>query len=422
MIVRRRLGVSLSTFRDGSQRLRARLSMPRQGRVSWWLSSKPAPSDVWDAGAMRFHRGSDTAERANREIESLAAAVDEVFGRYELIERRVPTLQEAKRDIDEVLGLSTPAEDLRLRVSEVFKEFVTKQGERNGWASVTVDKFNVFAAHIEQFRPGLMLQDVDDALLEDYQRYMLEDLGFRNSTINKQVQMWRWFLRWAAAHGYYAGHSHETYRPRIKGVSASSHEIVYCTRDEVRRLMAYEPPASLRRIAKVRDVFVFCCFTGLRYSDVAKLRRCDVHGEEYISVVTKKTSDALRIELNAHSAAILRKYRDEAADPLSKALPVISNIKCNAYLKILGKEAGLDAMTRTLVYRGNERVEEFRPKWQLLTMHCARRTFVVTALQLGIPPEVIMRWTGHSSYEAMKPYVAIVDELKRRSMDKFDLF
>ena len=94
----------------------------------------------------------------------------------------------------------------------------------------------------------------------------------------------------------------------------------------------------------------------------------------------------------------------------------------NVYLKELGKAAGLDAMTRVVYFRGTERREEFFPKYELLTTHCARRTFVVTALQLGIPPEVIMRWTGHSSYEAMKPYVAIVDELKRRSMDKFNLF
>lgn len=56
----------------------------------------------------------------------------------------------------------------------------------------------------------------------------------------------------------------------------------------------------------------------------------------------------------------------------------------------------------------------------IVQQHVARRTFVVTALYLGIPAEVIMRYTGHSSFSAMKPYVAIVDELKRKSMDLFD--
>lgn len=66
--------------------------------------------------------------------------------------------------------------------------------------------------------------------------------------------------------------------------------------------------------------------------------------------------------------------------------------------------------------------EEVYPKWALLTTHCGRRTFVVTALRLGIPVEVIMRWTGHSSFEAMKPYAKIVDEVKEKSMSRFDNF
>ena len=93
----------------------------------------------------------------------------------------------------------------------------------------------------------------------------------------------------------------------------------------------------------------------------------------------------------------------------------------NDYLKELGQMAGLDEPTRIVYFKGDRRIDEYYPKWQLLTTHCARRTFVVTALQLGIPVEVIIRWTGHASYEAMKPYVAIVDDLKKKEMNKFNL-
>ncbi|PDP75522.1 hypothetical protein CLI79_03355 [Porphyromonas gingivalis] len=92
----------------------------------------------------------------------------------------------------------------------------------------------------------------------------------------------------------------------------------------------------------------------------------------------------------------------------------------NAHLKTLGQVVGLDEPTRIVFFKGNQRYEEVYPKWYLLTTHVGRRTFVVTALQLGIPVEVIMRWTGHSSFEAMKPYAKIVDELKEKSMAKFD--
>ena len=101
-------------------------------------------------------------------------------------------------------------------------------------------------------------------------------------------------------------------------------------------------------------------------------------------------------------------------------MPVISKVKMNARLKILGQVCGIDEPIRIVYFQGNERIEQVMPKWALLTTHCGRRTFVVTALQLGIPSEVIMKWTGHADMKAMKPYMAIVDELKERAMSRFN--
>ena len=183
-------------------------------------------------------------------------------------------------------------------------------------------------------------------------------------------------------------------------------------------LQEYQFKPGQQYLERVCDVFLFCCYTGLRYSDVAKLTRQDVK-TGFIQVVTQKTVDGLRIELNKYSQAILDKYKDVEFDN-NKALPVISNPKMNEYLKVLGKVCGLNELHRIVYFKGNARHEEVFPKSQLLTTHCARRTFVVTALQIGIPSEVIMRWTGHSDFKAMKPYVKIVDNLKKQEMSKFD--
>ena len=92
----------------------------------------------------------------------------------------------------------------------------------------------------------------------------------------------------------------------------------------------------------------------------------------------------------------------------------------NDYLKELGQICEINEPQKVVFYQGSKRRESVFPKWQLLTTHCGRRTFVVNALRLGIPSEVIIRWTGHSDFKAMKPYVKIVDELKKQSMAKFD--
>ena len=73
-------------------------------------------------------------------------------------------------------------------------------------------------------------------------------------------------------------------------------------------------------------------------------------------------------------------------------------------------------------FKGNKRYENVLPKCELLTTHSGRKTFICNAIRLGIPTNVIMEWTGHSDYKAMKPYIKIVDAVKEENMSKFDTF
>ena len=82
--------------------------------------------------------------------------------------------------------------------------------------------------------------------------------------------------------------------------------------------------------------------------------------------------------------------------------------------------AGIDEEIRVVSYKGNERIEERHPKYELVGTHTGRRTFIVNALSLGIPPNVVMKWTGHIDYKAMRPYIDIVDSIKAESMTKFN--
>ena len=140
--------------------------------------------------------------------------------------------------------------------------------------------------------------------------------------------------------------------------------------------------------------------------------------ESYIEVHTIKTSENFIIELNQQSKKILEKYRDMEGE---KALPVISNRKMNDYLKEVAQVAGINDLVTTTYYKGNVRFEETTPKYALLGTHAGRRTFVCNALALGIPPNIVMKWTGHSDYKSMKPYIDIADEMKASAMDKFNL-
>ena len=67
-------------------------------------------------------------------------------------------------------------------------------------------------------------------------------------------------------------------------------------------------------------------------------------------------------------------------------------------------------------YRAGQREEETRPTYDLIGTHAGRRTFICFALSSGIPPQVVMKWTGHSDYKAMKPYIDIAERTKADAM------
>ena len=97
-----------------------------------------------------------------------------------------------------------------------------------------------------------------------------------------------------------------------------------------------------------------------------------------------------------------------------------TNQKMNDYLKELAELAEINEPVRQTYYKGNERIDEVTPKYALLGTHAGRRTFICNALALGIPPQVVMKWTGHSDYKAMKPYIDIADDIKASAMSKFN--
>ena len=237
----------------------------------------------------------------------------------------------------------------------------------------------------------------------------------RNSTIGKQPSFLKWFLRWSFSQGLHSNNAYDTFRPKLKDTQK---KIIFLTWEELTKLREFEIPPAKQSLDRVRDVFLFQCFTGLRYSDVYNLRRSDIK-EDHIEVTTIKTSDSLVIELNKHSKAILEKYQDVVFED-DKALPVITNQKMNEYLKELTELAGINEPIRQTYYKGNERIDEVTPKYALLGTYAGRRTFICNALALGIPPQVVMKWTGHSDYKAMKPYIDIADDIKANAMSKFN--
>ena len=376
----------------------------------------------WDTDKQRVRNGctnklKQSASEINASLLGYYTEVQEIFKKFE-VEEIMPTPEQIKEAFN---ALHKPIEEVKPRKTtpnafyKVFDEFVRDCGRQNDWTDSTYEKFAAVKNHLMNFRDGLTFDFFDEKGLNDYVTYLRDVKEMRNSTIGKQLSFLKWFLRWAFKKGLHQNNAYDSYKPKLK---STQKKIIFLTWEELNKLREFEIPAAKQALDRVRDVFLFQCFTGLRYSDVFNLRRSDIKGD-HIEVTTVKTSDSLIIELNNHSKAILDKYKDVAFED-DKVLPVITNQKMNDYLKELAKLAGIDEPVRQTYYRGNERIDEVTPKYALLGTHAGRRTFICNALALGIPPQVVMKWTGHSDYKAMKPYIDIADDIKANAMSKFN--
>ena len=376
----------------------------------------------WDSDKQRVRNGCSNklkqpASEINASLLGYYTEVQEIFKKFE-VEEIMPTPEQIKEAFN---ALHKPIEEVKQRKStpnafyKAFDEFVRDCGRQNDWTDSTYEKFAAVKNHLMNFRTELTFDFFDEKGLNDYVTYLRDVKEMRNSTIGKQLSFLKWFLRWAFKKGLHKNNAYDSYKPKLK---STQKKIIFLTWEELNKLREFEIPAAKQALDRVRDVFLFQCFTGLRYSDVFNLRRSDIKGD-HIEVTTVKTSDSLIIELSNHSKAILDKYKDVAFED-DKVLPVITNQKMNDYLKELAELAGIDEPVRQTYYRGNERIDEVTPKYALLGTHAGRRTFICNALALGIPPQVVMKWTGHSDYKAMKPYIDIADDIKANAMSKFN--
>ena len=378
----------------------------------------------WDADKQRVKNGcsnklKQSASEINASLLEYYTEIQAIFKKFE-VEEAMPTPEQIKEAFN---ALHKPASEepktkekvLPCDFFQVFDDFVEDCGRQNDWTDSTYEKFAAVKNHLTNFREGLTFEFFDERGLNDYVIYLRDIKEMRNTTIGKQLSFLKWFLRWAYKKGVHQNNAYDSYKPKLK---STQKKIIFLTWDELNRLREFKIPSNKQALERVRDVFLFQCFTGLRYSDVFNLRRSDIK-DDHIEITTVKTSDSLIIELNNHSKAILDKYNDVAFED-DKVLPVITNQKMNDYLKELAEMAGIDEPIRQTYYKGNERIDEVTPKYILLGTHAGRRTFICNALALGIPPQVVMKWTGHSDYKAMKPYIDIADDIKANAMSKFN--
>ena len=359
------------------------------------------------------------AQDTNNEIDRLKAKVDEIFS-YAKATGDTITNQYLRQKIK---GKS----DIKAGnpFFDVFDEFVRSEAIKNNWAKGTIKRWTVVKNHLQRLSKlkgyKLEFDSINDTFFELYLNYHVKTCKHLNSYTAKNIRLIKWFLNWCVKKGYTDNIDYKGFRFRAKdtGTGHTSRKFVLKW-DEL--MFLYNLKIDKAYIERVRDIFCFQCFTGLRYIDVFNLKKSDIYNDT-IHVITIKTGYPLEIPLNNFSKKILNRYSNM---PGELALPVISNQKMNMYLKELGRLKAMEELEgwgqpfTVIRYRGSERVETTYNKYELLATHAGRRTFVTAAFYLGLKPEIIQSFTGHTSSEMLDIYNVIMEDHRKKEMLKFN--
>ncbi|MDR1983280.1 MAG: site-specific integrase, partial [Prevotellaceae bacterium] len=172
----------------------------------------------------------------------------------------------------------------------------------------------------------------------------------------------------------------------------------YLTQEEIEILINHKFTA--KHLEKVRDIFVFCCFTGLSYVDVKRLTQDDIKtsfdGGLWIMGKRRKTDTGYNVPLLDISKRILDKYKNTLQG--GKALPVTTNQYSNIYLKKIGEMCGLK---------------------KKLTFHLSRHTFATLTLSKGVSIESVSKMLGHTNIQTTQIYARITSDKISRDMALF---
>jgi site-specific recombinase XerD len=349
----------------------------------------------WQSQAGRMLGKTEEARVFNAYLDAIEHRIYEI--KKDLIEKGIEITGELIKS--KFFGLSERPKML----VEVYKyhnqQFESLVGKE--YAIGTLMKFRTALASLQGFitwklgRADITIKELNHQFITDYEFYLKSVRGLQHNTAMSIIKKLKKIVRQCVANDWIDKDPFMSYKVKIHDTNRS-----YLSEEELNIIS--EKKFEVERLSQVRDLFLFSCFTGLSYSDVAKLTKNEIargiDGERWIFIDRTKTEEPSRIPLLPRALEIIEKYNYHPKTKNSgKLLPMLSNQRMNSYLKEL---ADLCQIKKEL------------------TFHCARHTFATTVtLANGVPIESVSKMLGHRSLRTTQIYAKVIDKKVSEDMN-----
>ncbi len=374
----------------------------------WKTITKIKITDEWESNSQRVIPQNKGKERdRQKEVNELLQGYEDKtdnFFKYCLLS----DIQITEKLIVDFLSGKAFVKGKNIAIDTIILQFI--ESEKQTISIKTLQKHecakNFLTNYQEYAKVKLMFNDIDDSFFEGLRAYAVNEKKLQTNTVFTYFAIIKQFFIWAKKRKYYSGTAHENFK-------APSNDITFIslTFEELKALYYFQFPTH--RLNQVRDVFCFGCLTGLRRGDLILLQREHIKGR-FIHITLQKSPIEVVIPLVDAAQRIIDKCENQ-----SKLFLKISH--CN-YLKQLTKcceLAGINEQTQKVKFIGNSRTDEWKPKYDLITGHTSRKTFMTLSGAFGVPRETVTAITGHQEGGRMvRKYMKIDKDVMLVQMEK----
>lgn len=294
-------------------------------------------------------------------------------------------------------------------ILDYFAKCIQEFKAKNEVGQGTIRQYKGTLSFLEEFlksekKDNVKIEFINISFIKDFDFWLTvhhktkTGQNIQRNSINKHHARFKRILLLAVSDGYLLNSPYLNFKLVGKKVHRE-----FLTQDELKRIIQL-PLTNNKSLDRVRDIFLFSIYTGLRFSDAQSLTpsnfKTEPNGNKAIQLLMAKTSERVFVPLTKNALSILNKYGELDQLPVNKPiLPQISNQKFNAYIKHIAVGASID-----------------KP----LTHHIARHTFATNALNSGIPLEVVQKLLGHNNVKTTLIYAKLLNATLYKEMEKMN--
>jgi integrase len=370
----------------------------------------------WNKKNQRLKLSSVTSKEYD-ENSKMNSFIDEVESQARILFNKVTKERRKPSDFELTNLLNIPEVSTVLKstsVMDVFDDFI--ESNKSDKAKNTIKGYTTIKNFLIRFQDStnytLTWENMDVKFIDKLKKYTYLTEKKQLSYYAKITRVLSTFLHWSEDRNYY----HDNIYPKLKAEEAEK-EVVFLSMDDLLVLMDYN--FDIIRLQKVRDLYCFSSFTGLRYSDVVSLKREHINNK-MLTKTQVKTGYVKMIPLNDFALKILKKYEED-----ENPLPRMSIQKINDYIKECCKaiaqkqlpNIGFNVRVIKKTVIGSETTEESLPLHEAITFHTARKTFITNSIMLGVNIKALQDMGAPKKEKDLRKYLKITDAFKSQVMD-----